>query len=480
MAACEVVTAPYQVAFVTSIPVTGVAVTGLSLSSDPWCVAEGTRFDPPSLRRAEVSTLLVDGEQYPATAYDNRTISLRLAVQTANPDDLATQLQLLHRQLDKATNILRVQPKTTEPVYFRTFRAPPEAINVIPRDRRTAIVEVDLPAEPFGYGPKITLTPITVTNDPATGVANGMYFDVTGVRGDVETPLFLAIPATELLPGGGSTAGEITSIGVRRRGTPANAPLVLQAELGTAGTDTSLPGNDPLMSGSGPNYMRTTFATTTAMALRWSRTTFPDNPSVDTRGTYRVFARTRHSVAGDTIQIRLYASFNGQVVNGETVALTNSTNVRYADLGLLQFPSGTDPVTDGYSGEELAAGGMTVGVSAARVSGSGNLDVDLLLFVPADDRLAMVTWSLFSGPTTFVLDSARAMAYALGSTGQIRSEPPMSVIGSPPMVSPGVTNRIVFVPDVSVTNTTSDDITDTVVVAPYYWPRYLHVRPVST
>jgi hypothetical protein len=139
-------------------------------------------------------------------------------------------------------------------------------------------------------------------------------------------------------------------------------------------------------------------------------------------------------------------------------------------------------VTDGYSGVELSASPPNIiGVHAGRTSGSGNLDIDFLLFVPADDRLALVTWGANTGPDTYVLDSAASRAYGTLS-GAVSSELPYAVAGGPPMVSvDGAVNRVWFIRDVGATNLGSDAITGSRVITPYYWPRYLGVaRPVAS
>jgi hypothetical protein len=309
------------------------------------------------------------------------------------------------------------------------------------------------------------------------GSVGAMSFDVTGVIGDVETPLYLSV--SNASPG---IEGRTTCIATRRRGNPDNVPFVVQAESMTVSTDTSFPGNDPLMSGTGNNYARITFATTTTLADRLDLAAWPNTTSADLRGTYRCFVRCRHSVAGDLIQVQMLVNYNGYQYFGPLVACQQVTQIRWVDLGLVSYPGGTDPVTDGPTGIEIPVlGNASLQFRAARVSGTGNLDVDAFVFVPADDRLSLVAWSFFSGPTAFVVDSGRELVYALTS-GVVSGEGASSIAGGLPFVTPQIQQRIFFVPHVGESQSSygSDDKTATTVVTPYYWPRYLILRPVGT
>jgi hypothetical protein len=72
------------------------------------------------------------------------------------------------------------------------------------------------------------------------------------------------------------------------------------------------------------------------------------------------------------------------------------------------------------------------------------------------------------------------MVYGRDANGNVRTHQISEVIGRIPSLSPGVTNRVFFVKDVGTTFSDADDITDTVSVTPFYWPRYLNVRPTLT
>jgi hypothetical protein len=484
--ACQVTTLALSAEFVDSIPpVTGTASTLLDLTDSTWCVVEGTRFDPPDIKRVEVSSMLRDGESYPESRYENRVLQLRLAVQAASADALATQLQLLSKQLDKPANILRVAEKTSTPVYFRTYRVSPRDIDIITQDKRSALVNVDIPADPFGYGPQQVLPAVTVNNDPAAG-SNGMYWDVSGILGDVETPVTINFGYST--PFGAGTLS--SAIGIRRGGTVANLPMVLQAEsMSSAIADTTLQANDAVMSGAGSNYMRTTFATATAMTVRLTYALHPAVSSLDARGLYRVFLRHRQGTGADVIQVRLsYGQSDGVGQNyfNDTITLASNTNRRWTDLGLLPIPAGGDPVYDGISGNKVIARGVSVALAARRVSGSGNFDWDCLLFVPADDRYGTVKWPNEANIDNVAVDAITDSAYALENTTEIRSTAsPFRRTAGLPYLSPDITNRIVLVlnadPNDSANPNQNDVKTHTASVTLRYWPRYLApIKPVAT
>ncbi|RAN92664.1 hypothetical protein GAR05_06156 [Micromonospora saelicesensis] len=305
------------------------------------------------------------------------------------------------------------------------------------------------------------------------GGQGAAYFDVTGVKGDVETPLFLRMST--------DTAVRQSLFAVRRRGTPSAAPFVLPAEAMSAGTDTALgASNDPLMSGAGQNYLRTSFATNTAMVARATADPWPATTSDDVRGTYRVFARVRRNTGSDAINLQLSWGIGISNVLGDVVALPSAavTDPIYVDLGFVAFPVGQDPVTDGLSGDTLPVRGMQIILRAQRATGGGSLDIDHLVFVPADDRLMIATIYPDSGGTAQILDSARTMIYNVGAGGEVRPATLAQIVGGPPLVSPDQANRVVFLPNIIQSFLAS--ITASTDVTPYYWPRYLHTRPVAS
>lgn len=617
----------------------------LDLKGPGWTVRPDSSFTPPELRYAKVSSLLADGAQFPASAYDARYIKLTLRVDGLSDDAIAAAVQPLLRELDRTRNLLRYQPGTSAPVFFKTFRAGPS--NVV-WDPFTKEYTATVPADPFAYGLRETLPPVTVYNDPVEGttinsnpyfetdtsgwvgadgtitrstaqahegvasllltpdgvgsspraefsplvpvtagetyrvsawvrcavartvevaitwftaagvfivssgnalpggsVAAGVWtfasdafvapagaglasirvrmtgtppasnllwidearlrkaggvggccFEVTGIKGDVETPLNLILPTSGLMAA--SVAGRrMSAIAVRRRGTPSAAPFVLQAEAMTIANsgDTTVQANNAVMSGGGGNSVRITFASG-AMATRLSTEPWPAVGGRDIRGGYKAFMRYRQSTAsGSPMQAQLVwgRSGSGRTFTNDPVSLVQFDGgaggpyMKYAYLGEVQFPAGYDPVTDGPTGVEIGAEGMYIGVQAARTSGTAALDIDCLVFLPADDKLLLAKWpASVSLPADLVLESDRGQVYPRSANGFTVPAPGAELDGGPPMVYPGsVTNRLYFLRDVGTDSSTSnfgtgDDITATTTITPYYHPRYLHVRPVAS
>jgi len=270
--------------------------------------------------------------------------------------------------------------------------------------------------------------------------------------------------------------------------------LFLQAEAMTVGTDTTTQANSALMSGSSNNYTRTTFATQASMQTRLSTTTkFPTSSSVDARGTYRVFARVRQNASSMVIDMRLkYGSTTVQITN-DTVRLPVDTGpsaptIKFVDLGLVQIPIGYDPIYDGVTNTEWPTEGVYLEVQAQRVSGSSSLDIDFLLWLPADDRVQFVKWPETQALTTdvFVLEGgARSSAYCLTGTppDRLASVEPIEIAGSGMMVTPGRTNRLVVVIDLATGTALTGAgsvVTRDLTITPHYYPRYLFPLKATT
>lgn len=439
---------------------------------------DGTDMSPPRLRQAWASTLLTDGAILAAAAYDNRRVRLRLDLQTASLDAAYGQLQALHRELDRPANVLRWQPQgASSPVFFRTIRSLANRVVEYPGPGLLRSFDVEIDAEPFALGLKETVGPTAVSNNPAA--AGGMYLDLPTIKGDVETPLRVSAPVTDNL----TAPGQMSVLAVRRRGTPASAPFVLQAEAMSALNDTATQPNSATMSGAGNNFTRTTFATTTTRATRLTLSEWPAAPGVDVRGRYRVFAAVKKSVAGDAVDVWLGWGRPGSATtySGDAVRLAATTNRYLADLGLISFPVGPDPVVDGLSGADLPVRGQSVAVDVARVSGSGTLDVDYLLFVPADDRMAIIGWNnlVVAGTESAVVDATTEQVYGLTSGGAVFTSSGSSALaGGFPMATPGASNRLYLLR--SVGGSGVDLVTTSTAVTVEYWPRYLYARPATS
>jgi hypothetical protein len=427
---------------------------------------EGTQFSPPPLDQAVASTLLADGAVIPASAYGLRTIQLMLSVNAASADATATQLQTFYRELNRPGNFLRWQQETTNPVFFRTFRTSADEVQDLGRiDGTRKLLSVAFLAEPFAYGLLETpVSSVTVSTDPAAG-SNGCFVDVTGVKGDVEAPALISFPGSAV------GIGVQTLTAVRRRGTPANTPFFLQAEAMTQGTNTTVQANDANFSGSGSNYSRCTF-TTASDQVRLSTTTLGTS-GVDLRGRYRVFLRYRKNTSSDGVNIRLLWGDSLSMVENDSYATPSSTSFRAADLGEISLPFGFDPIYAADGTELSVFNAVNIEVRAARTSGSGTVDFDVLVFVPADDRLAITEWA--NALETHVLDARDTSVHVRDSSGRVVSSAAPTISGGYPLLSPGQTNRVFLLQNIVVWALTTMSS-----VSVSYYPRYLTVRPAST
>lgn len=432
----------------------------LHLHQGPWRVLASTEWGFPELKRSMSGSSMVDGEVVTSDSFGNRLIRLRLQVyRGGDPDAALAELEKLHRELTRPRNMLKYQP-ASKPVWFRTFRAVPESLQIY-RNGDYFEVSVEIPAEPFAYGERETaINGVSIGMDPASG----MYHDITNVKGDVETPL-------QVIISGVIAPGFTSALAIRRRGTPSQMPFVVQAESMTTGTNTSVQANDPAMSGSGSNYVATSFGTPTN-EIRLSMSAFPAAASPDARGFYRVYARVRRTESSGTITMQLNAN--------KPVTVPNSTSIRMIELGEVAVPGGMDPIVAGPSDVELPAQRSSgLQIRAARSSGSSWLHYDCFIFMPADadtDRFALVTWpNVNSG--FHVFDGPSGAVYNLHSSSSAVMGYAASFEGLPLMVSPGQTNRLFFIRKV---NDLADAVSDSVTVTAHYWPRYLYVPGVES
>jgi hypothetical protein len=430
---------------------------------------EGIDLSPPPLRRSVVSSMLADGETQPAAAYGNRLVKLPVLLRKTTATAQATALQALAAQLNKPANILKVQlDGASAPVFFRTFRAPDYTLKML---RLLLVgstaVDLDIPAEPFALGLRETVSgsPFTVTNNPAAG-SNGLFLDVAGVKGDVPTPLHMTTST--------SLVSETCLVAVRRHGIPANSVWFQQAEAMSQSTDTTTQANDATYSGAGNNFSRTTFATTATDAQRLVGS-LPSNSLgstqvVEYRGQYRMWARVKKTVSGDTITV--HARINGK--DFDAVTLASGTGFQWVDLGTLQLPYGQPARYDGY-GTELGSGIADFRPFAARLAGTGSLDWDYFLILPADEEYASVTWpaapfdvQVFDGPGdgVYTKSNASGVDYVVGATSTTFPD----YRGQLADVAPNQTNRVFFVKLFAA-------VTSTTVITATYWPRYLMVAP---
>jgi hypothetical protein len=442
-----------------------------------WSMGQGTDFGIPPMRRQLSSTLIRDGDYVGATAYGNREINLALdlypAANGGTPDNVAAQIQALQRELDRPNNILQYTPNgATNTVFFRTFRASPDSVRYDPGRKAVAVTVM---AEPFALGLREDITAFTINNNPASG-SNGLFANLTGIKGDVETPLFI-----EYADGAAGLRRAGYAIGVRTGAAP-YPNLFQQAENMSPAFDTSIVADGTMSNGS---KTRTTFAGLPGLALRLSAN-FPastDPAGAENWGTFRVFARVAQTVATDTITMSVL--IGGGSLN-QTVTLTPKTQPQLVDLGTLDSTSGL-PTVGGYGNEYRIADQAAIFVYAGRTAGTGNLDIDYLVFVPADECFG--AWAAFDdvlnttdlGVIDGVNDAVYVAEVITGATPGRHGLRTTTFSGSLPRVPPG-NSRLVIVETTQsqASPPTSNLLTSQVSMTCRYWPRYLLVRPVGT
>lgn len=430
---------------------------------------------PPPLRRSVSSSMLVDGDRISSSAYANRTINIGLDLIQTSQDNWATSWQALARQLDRETFWLKYQPTgATSPVFFRCYRAEVPAIDVIAGATAYARPNLSIPADPGARGLRVDFGATTVNNDPAAG-SNGLFVDVTSVKGDL---------ATEALVW---TTNVTNPMVVAAEPSPPSGGIYFaQAEAaGTLGTDTTLPGADALMSGAGSSYTRTTFATDATLVARATDIVVNANIPV---GDYRAWGRFRTSVGATPFQLQVgtAAPAGSDYYYGDVVSTTAiGTTARMVDLGVVRMGAGT------AVGKTLALDVATVlntpviSVKAARTSGTGNLDIDYILLVPADYAYAELEIGAASGRSSFVVDGPNDQLFSLTTTSPYTGSPKVSsptpppttqpgFVGGLPLLYPNQTTRLYYLLKSTATKATTSSVSVS------YWPQYLYVRPAST
>lgn len=446
----------------------------MDLDAGYWrALFDGTDAALPGMDDMRVSSMFSDGEYIAASAYRNRTIKLTLLLDAPNAATAATEIQKLQRELDRDTNVLQWQPNVNLPsMYFFTYRGPDVTSN-LDWGLQNHRFELDIEAEPFAIGDPVTSN-VTVNADPAV-VSNPGYFDMSDVKGDAPTPLYITTTAAQV------GSGALTAWAVRRHGTPANVRWYRRADdTGlTLGVDAARVTGRP-DTGSGTT-VRVTFATTTASALRLSGV-FPytGSGSVDWRGLYRVFVR-----AASTGTVRMQVATGTDTASrGQRVLLDpNGIGPAYSvtDLGLVQLPVGNVGRRAGYGSEHAASGSLLY--FYAEQASSGTLEIDWIRLVPTDECYGLAappTWSGGSGAGC-AFDGVANETYARNSAGELAhygTRVPY-VDGQLPEVSPtAAVNRVFMVPGIDAASAVANASAISLQVT--YWPRYLLARPVST
>jgi hypothetical protein len=429
------------------------------------------KFDapPPRLRRSVAENSMRDGGSVGSAAYGLRTLVIELECRKSTQDLAATEIQKLWRELDRSLNWIQYQPTgATKPVFFRTFRSDASQLEDVMAQAAMRTFTIEVLAEPFALGLRETLGPYTIANDPAAA-SNPGYVDISGVLGDVPT---------EAIYYNTTYNRAATLMGVRHGDFSDIRPWV-QCESMTLGTNTTNPGGGPdaAMSGTGTNnYVRTSFGTAT-MAVRLAGNVI--TTTTVQSGSWVVYGVVRRSDATSVMRVGLSQTLSASAPT-ETTTLPLSTARQMVRLGKVVTAGSAN-----YIARVLASPNFQVW--AARDSGAGTLDWDCLFFLPSDsamlEGLSHSTTGSSSGDNVFDGVADRTMSILGGSPITLATEEgPIQSSGRIPPLVPNVTNRLHYLTS-SQYDTTGLRVhakSETNDVTVYYWPRYMHVRPVST
>lgn len=446
--------------FVDSISATPTVRLDLNDEVNFWV----KRFDapPPRMRRSMASNAMRDGVHVGSSSYGERVLTIEMESIHSSQDLAAVQMQKLWRELDRPDNWIRYQPNgATKPVFFRTYRSDASQLEDVMAQAAMRTFTVEVLAEPFALGLRETIGPVTVNNDPAAA-SNGLFLDATGVIGDVSAPVVAVFnPGLERFGYLASTVPVSSS------------PRWAQVEAGTAGTDTTNPGGGPDAAMSGAtlnNFLRTSFATTATMTTRATVNLTLDGSQ------FKLFGVLRRSDATSAMTAR--AMVNG--VTGPTVTVPQNTVRQLVELGAFSPRAGA-PMASGYGGSATDST-ATFALQAARASGTGTLDWDYIIALPADD--AMLNWDIVNDDSvnSVVIDSYAETIFETGAPANLFAATNSGLYNRPaaggfPRLRPNVTNRLYVVTTHPGTGHVKADANT---VTLHYWPQFLHVRPVAS
>jgi len=471
---------PWIVRFVDSPETDRVVRFDCNSGTEPGQVY--TRADGFTLGTTEylvslVESMLADdarGDQVTAARRSNREVVVPMTI-VGETDDFATAMGALSREIDRGRTYLEFKPgeHTGESWFFTVKQGDIEQVELDNDEDGPNEwgVQVTLLCEPVAIGLPVESTPVAISNNPASG----QVLILPTIRGDVATPLNVQLANTGL-PAEGATALVSSHT---NPSTPAR--VVLQAEAGTVGTDTTVQANSSAFSGSGSNSVRSTFATNTAMVPRASW-------SLNLKfGTYKVLARVRKSGGVAEFTARWRLDVGSGRWRGKTVAYgaTTTAGPHWLDLGQVSIPAGRaipPGMTSGLGG--------TLHLEAGRSSASGSLDADCVVLVPTEipntPRInTSITWQQYGYATSgqeavlgLNAEDDEEWTYTNGLVGFTA----LRRGGGLPRVYPGHDNHLVVMRHVGTipggsdgATVPADALTTSTTVLWSYRPRYLYL-----
>lgn len=526
---------PTIVKFVTAVGESDTAHTRLDLTAmDPprdyrrVQVGDGADWGWPALSTVFAEGVGGDGDVPVASRYGNRTITLPIVyTDQSTADQRRAALSVLARELDRDRNVLYVAADgASEGRWLVTYRAAQAAADLRTWGPSDAGVAVTLTAEPFAYGPLVTAIPwslggpgtspgpdVTSTllgvfradlpasegSGPTAAQPGAQWYrqvDPAAILGDVDAPLNLV-----LTPPPAGTIGD-RSILIATRPVRWDDTDLLRYHLTSAEGATP---NAPSTADAGSSGGDVARLTSSATLGSWYAVMSGNLPAVvdagtsgvarELRGRWRIFARARTGTSGASFDLQ--AGWGGSpaltgpatVVNQRGLYKTSlipaqvaSTTFGLIDLGVMELPA-ADAHSQAPFGDPPPVREPLVSVFARRTGGTGGLDVDFLVAVPADGRQAVLTaiypFGALSAPYQVTVDGdANTVGFQYLSGGDIADHSGLSVIpftGGLPRVSPRYATQLFVIPEVGDAAGLSGTLTRQVTVTASYRPRYLSV-----
>lgn len=395
----------------------------------------------------------------PRTAWGPRKPSFAIRIQGDRHSAVAAQSRLARWLLRPDGWVMFQLDALSRPVWLRMLGADPGDLSFEqirtdrPSGRDTWLLSCAFDAEPFMYGERVSLPPVSVSQDPA----GGFTVPVPAVEGDAPSRLRLVLADAETgrrfeLAGLPTVAGDV---------------VVWQAGVGdgfTAGAGGSTVSNAVYSGGSG---RLTTYEGVDGMVSRLSGTA----PTVPAPGLYRVLVR---GYWGSTIP-----ALTTLTIDGETSDVVTwnggDTLLQWRDYGVFQLPRGSTVLP----GEPVSAAAPVIDFKASMVGATAGQATAIDAFVlvpvsPLDNHAESTHLTHKVGGSqdaeSLLVDGDYEVTRSLDVSGTLVSSATAGgeTCGGWPEVVPGVDNTL-FVLGAWCA------ITDTVEVSASYMPRWLYL-----
>lgn len=414
--------------------------------------------------------------------YLPRTVAFTLMIDGPKSAALTVQSQLA-RRITAGPGWLRFQMSaSSKVVYFRTYRAQPGDLSFdnASADTGSDIWElaITLPAESFARGERVTLSTVTINNDPAAGT-NPCSVALASIVGDAPAPLRLAV-----VPSNRSTVNGRRWLFAAHAGATSRAPIFWQIGTGDGWTGFSVAAPVSSASYSGGSYRPTSFSGTPGAASGFFNGNTPTTP---TPGRYKVMIRAARSDLASTFTVQFQQS-GALSVTGVAAAFDRASSgavehATWLDLGDFTFPPATP---DGIDTAVTAFDPFPVAVNIKRLTGGGQLFLDVIALIPISTPDTVESRFMYADAPTAATTSDTALdiydgdleVYWKANGSTLAQSAGATIQGAFPRVTPGAANTLTVLQQVAQRSTggdNSDAIAATTSVTPSYLPRYLYV-----